>query len=320
MGIGNSIQFAVVREDPQIELEIIEKSEAEKVLLVGSGGCTAFTLTGKLPKVNVTLFDTNPAQLELIRKKMELLSAPVSKRRLSDFGVGNDAPGALTNCGNFESLFRSLKSFIREFVVTEDELSAWDLEKVFKNKYWPIAFEIHFSDALLNAMFGPDATQHAPPGSYPGYFMAAIEMGLRQKNAFDNYFLHHILFGSYSVKKNAQPEYLHVDHVSTAARLKLIEGDLFNVKDLGAYDVIGLSNIFDWMPETAVKKHAAMLCKSAKPGSALIYRQLNHSKDFQSMFADAYHFDESAATRLLSRDRSLFYSKLNIGYRKGKAP
>ena len=64
----NPIQFAVVREDPLIEAEVIRASGAERMLLVGSGGCTALTLQTLFPNLALTLVDPNPAQSVLIKR------------------------------------------------------------------------------------------------------------------------------------------------------------------------------------------------------------------------------------------------------------
>ena len=65
----NKVQFAVVREDPMVEAELIRLTGANDVLLVASGGCTALTLQALFPDLHITLFDFNPAQLEWVRKK-----------------------------------------------------------------------------------------------------------------------------------------------------------------------------------------------------------------------------------------------------------
>ena len=80
---------------------------------------------------------------------------------------------------------------------------AWN--EVFRHRYWPVAFELFFSDQLLNAMFGAAATQHAPPGSYSAYFRGAIEAGLCRPDAAQNYFLTRrttIYGGSSEIQRN----------------------------------------------------------------------------------------------------------------------
>ena len=69
----NHVQFAVVREDPKIEAELVCLHQVSEVLLIASGGCTALTLQALFPDLRLTLLDLNPAQLELIKKKRQAL-------------------------------------------------------------------------------------------------------------------------------------------------------------------------------------------------------------------------------------------------------
>ena len=64
----NDVQFAVVREDPMVEAELVRLTNASNVLLIASGGCTALTLQALFPDLRITLVDFNPAQLERVRE------------------------------------------------------------------------------------------------------------------------------------------------------------------------------------------------------------------------------------------------------------
>ena len=107
------------------------------------------------------------------------------------FNIGTSDPEGLNQNGNFESLFRGLREFIFDLVADESEIRALFEEEgqlanvselLFSSKYWSVAFDLYFSDSLLNAMFGPDATQHAEAGSYPRYFQQLFEKGLTSLN------------------------------------------------------------------------------------------------------------------------------------------
>ena len=196
---NNDVQFAVVREDPMVEAELVRLTKARNVLLIASGGCTALTLQALFPDLHITLVDFNPAQLERVRQKMRALRDIDVATRHRKFNIGTSDPSGLNQNGNFESLFRGLREFIFSLVADAAEIRALFEEKdrlaevseiLFSNKYWSVAFDLYFSDTLLHTMFGPDATQHAETGSYPRYFQTLFEKGLTSLNAFDNYFLH----------------------------------------------------------------------------------------------------------------------------------
>jgi len=317
----NPIQFAVVREDPFIEAELVRAIGARNIFLIGSGGCTALTLQALFPALELTLLDPNPTQLQLIKKKIEKLTSLTGEERNKAFGIGFEGDTGLNTCGNFESLFRSFRNFVYEFVLPREEfLKAFGSDdllqkitsQVFTHKFWPVAFDLFFSDSILNTMFGPDATQHAPKGSYPGYFRKVVEGGLQKAGASQYYFLHHIFLGHYLDRPGCLPPYLTLSPPSNF-RFEFVQKTIQEIKDFSHFDLIALSNIFDWMPEEVVRRTAGQIRRSARPGAVLIYRQLNHSKDFQKLFGPDFAFDGALEEKFLKKDQSLFYSKLNIG-------
>ncbi len=268
-------QFAVVREDPEIELRLCALVRARAVLIVASGGCTALTLAHLAPGLRVTAFDLNPRQLAHVRAKQQA----VLRGDLAALNVADDSPDGLNQRGAFEGLFRTLRSFVEEFVAPRAELARFFapdappaertalLDCWTTSRYWPVAFELTFHDSLLHAMFGPAATQHAEPGSYPGYFQRVFERGLRRNDAASNPFLRHVWLGSYGAD--------HAPAYVTAGRpldVELLEGSLLDVPDLGRFDVFSLSNVFDWSDDALVASWAEALRRGAHPGSGCAAR------------------------------------------------
>ena len=319
----NDVQFAVVREDPMVEAALVRLTNARNVLLIASGGCTALTLKALFPDLHLTLVDFNPAQLERVREKIRALQDTDTTTRHQRFNIGTNDPNGLNQNGNFESLFRGLREFIFDLVAEESEIRALFQEKdrladvselLFSSQYWRVAFDLYFSDSLLNAMFGPDATQHAEPGSYPRYFQALFEKGLTSATAFDNYFLHHVFLGYYLQRPNSLPYYLLSP--PTDYRFQMIEGTLNQVPDLQRFDLISLSNIMDWMPLTDVVALTGHLQREMKSGASLLYRQLNNDTDLSACFGDLFEFDAALGVRFQSTERSLFYSNVHVGKRR----
>jgi S-adenosylmethionine-diacylglycerol 3-amino-3-carboxypropyl transferase len=309
--VGNPVQFAVVREDPELEAELVPRFGGEgRALLVASGGCTALTLRSRFPRLALRLIDPNPAQLELVRRKLAALGGGGASA--AAFGVG--AEGELTSCGNFESLFRCFRNFVHELVLPrEGWLSFFDapstsaLARIAASPYWAAAFEMHFHDSLLLAMFGPDAVQHAPPGSYPAHFRRALEGGLARADAGANYFLHHIFLGHYL--QGREPAYLRGSQLGPAPELT---GERADEVSYSGYSLVSLSNIFDWMSEEEVGRVAAKVARELSPGAWLVFRQLNHAKDFRPGFGPGLRFDPELGSALHARDRSLFYSSVHV--------
>ena len=319
----NKVQFSVVREDPMVEAELVRLTNASNVLLIASGGCTALTLQALFPDLHITLVDFNPAQLERVRKKMSALHDVDAGTRCRRFNIETNDPKGLNQSGNFESLFRGLREFIFDLVADEAEIRALFEEEdrlarvseiLFSSKYWSVAFDLYFSDSLLNAMFGPDATQHAEAGSYPRYFQTLFEKGLTSAGAFGNYFLHHVFLGYYLQRSASLPYYLLAP--PTDYRFQMVEGTLDAVPDLQRFDLISLSNIMDWMPLTEITSLIGYLQNEMRAGASVLYRQLNNYTDLSTYFGAAFEFDAALGIQFQESERSLFYSSVHVGKRR----
>ena len=263
------------------------------------------------------------AQLALIERKQQALEALEGKARWPTFNIECSDPVGLSQCGNFESLFRGLRLFIEEFFLPPDEmrrllttpegLSKVD-ELLFANPYWPTAFELYFCDSILRTMFGPDAIQHAEPGSYPAYFRRLFERGLRLPGAAENPFLHHVFLGQYLGRPDCLPTYLTQPAPRTSYTLRQCLID--DVDDLAQHDFVDLSNIMDWMNPTAVEEMVAKLRKDLRPGAVVLYRKLNNSRNLEAVFGEEFLFDHELSSQLWTMDRSLFYSSVHIGQKR----
>jgi len=319
----NGIQFAVVREDPMIELELFEKFNIQKPVLIASGGCTAFCISSVFKSMELTLIEPNLHQIDLIKKKIRVLRSQNKTKIFEHFGRIDPKKNKLSfnESGNFESLFRQFRDFIFEFVIDERSFrqllvrgknSQWT--ELFQHPYWPVAFDLFFSDALLRTMFGSLAIQHGPKGSYPKYFRGVLEAGLLRKDRNTNYFLHHIFLGGYINNGKSLPLYLvHPPMHLNYRFLNLLAG---NVESYAEYDFVGLSNIFDWSEDQQIAKLARKLSNELSSGSIILFRQLNSHKNFRKYFSAKIVWEDSLINRLHKEDRSLFYQSLHLGIKK----
>lgn len=312
------LKFAIVREDSELEAELVRRTQARAALVVASGGCTALDLSTHFPALKVVAFDINPAQLAQVEEK----AAAVRRGDLRALNVEDASPSGINQRGAFEGLFRVLRHFLLEFVTREDELEAFFspatsaaerasvVTRWQRSPYWPAAFAVAFEHGFLNAMFGPAATQHAAPGSYPTYFQGVFERGLARPDAAKNPFLQHVLLGRY--RADCAPAYTSA---KGALAPELREGPLLAVPELGRFDVVSLSNVFDWSDDALVSSWAAALARQARPGTVLLLRQLNNRRDLRRFFQPAFAFSDRLGAELLERDRSLFYERIEVAFR-----
>lgn len=298
-----AVKFAVVREDPRIDLAIARRHGASRALMVASGGCTAFAFAEALPGVELTLYDMNPAQLAHVDARADA----IARGDLQALNVGAVDRDALGQCGEFERLFRVLRTAILELVAPD--AVAWFRgagahhlpERWFANPYWPVAFTLAFHDDLLVTMFGPDAVQHAEPGSYPSYFQGVFERGLRARGARQNPFLQHVFLQHYRTEH--APSFLRM---ARKPAYRAILGSL-PALDLTPYDFVHVSNIFDWSDDGAVAEWAEAL-RALEPGAVVVIRQLNNTRDLARFLAPWFELIDETA--LQERDRSLFYNRI----------
>lgn len=151
---SNAIQFSVVREDPEVEIYLFRKFGVKRPVMIGSGGCTAFTLAAKYPKIQLHLIEPNIAQIKLIQEKMKSLKTLHGQPLFQKFGVGlsDRNESSLIEQGNFESLFRGLREFLFQFVISRPALlkllkkgPVQNWKSLFAHPYWPVAFDLYFS-------------------------------------------------------------------------------------------------------------------------------------------------------------------------------
>ena len=310
--------FAVNREDHLVESQVIEQLKPARILTIGSGGCVALTLKTIYPELHLSVFDINPHQLSHINNKIKAL-------RNSDYDALNifkKNDTCLNQSGKFDEMFQELRDSFIINISSENEISKFfdvniSLDKRRniqnnwqnnKNIYKP--FEDVFNDISIAKIFGDKATKHGKPGSYVNYMKKKILEGISRKDSHLNPFLQHIFLGYY------QSEFVF-PYLSSSGNqdLELIEGDIFTVKKISSYDIVSLSNIFDWSETEYVKEHVEYLSQLNK-GCAIILRQLNNHKDWIKIFSKYFVEDDSFDLHWQIHDRSLFYDHFKLFIRK----
>ena len=270
--ITHSVKFAVVREDSHTDLAILEHYRCTTPLLVASGGCTLLDLKTARPELEVTGYDSNPAQLQRVGQKQQA----VAHRDLRALNVDDPNPDALNQHGAFECLFRTWRCAFNSLIATPSQTRAFfeapmparqhTLAQWRASPYWPLSFDLLMHHPILDVMFGPQATQHAAPGSYSAYFERVFSSGLARPDAPTNPFLHHILLGHYL--PHCAPAYVHA---GKHLELELVEGGIAQVPGLERHDLVHLSNIFDWSDDAMIAAWCAQL-ERLRSGAIIVSR------------------------------------------------
>lgn len=343
------IRFALVREDPRIDLEALRTAQRGQanVVLVGSGGCTAAFLAAQPDVASLTVVDPNPAQLALCQLKIDLLRSdsqverecllghqPCHDRqqriesRLASLGLPRDALGPIETVsklgpdesGRYERLFAALRDHIAD---RTDLGPLWSAQSVSEQQALvaserPLgsaidaAFDEIFSLQNLVALFGEEATQN-PRVSFATHFATRLRLELGQRLARENPFVVNLL-GDPRERPPVVPDWIRK---CPAARpeIRYVQNDMlgFLEAETEPYDVVHLSNITDWLSESRARQVMAAARARLRPGGVVIIRQLNSSLDLTASLNDftlwANEIDR------VQRDRSFFYRRVIIATR-----
>ena len=318
MSIFNSVLFAVNREDHYVEYDVINRLDPNRMLMIGSGGCIALSIKTTYPDLDLNIIDVNPHQLTHINKK----SKAVQCSDLKELNVHTKDDSCLNQAGKFETMFQELRDSFIELVSNKKEvLSFFDsdmsdisrsiiLEKWTNHNNISTPFQNVFNDQNINKVFSDEATKHGSPGSYISYMKNKILTGLNKKDSHLNPFLQHIFLGYYQ-SDNAFPYMKSKNKLD----IPMTEGSILNLDNIYSYDIVSLSNIFDWSSDTIVKTHARYLSQMKK-GSAIIIRQINNHKNWIEIFNDYFTEDKNFDSYWQEHDRSMFYDHIRLFIRK----
>ena len=97
--------------------------------------------------------------------------------------------------------------------------------------------------------------------------------------------------------------------------ITMMESSILSLDNIPSYDIVSLSNIFDWSSEDIVKKHAKYLSQMKK-GAAIIIRQINNHKNWIEIFNDYFTEDKSFDRYWQENDRSMFYDHIRLFIKK----
>ena len=343
------IAFAQVREDPLIDMQLVQYLDRPaRVLMVASGGETA-ALLSTLPLQQLHLVDLNSAQLSLTRLKLQLLTtADTTERlrllghammptidrsrelteRLTDLDLPADALGPRElvaqygpdHCGRYEWLFARLRNLlaqrsdeIRNLMLLRDPIQQAEL--VAPGTDLGDAIETGLAETMelsrLVKIFGPDATANRVQ-PFAAHFLEQTRKILAFMPAADNPFLHQIFLGSFI---GALWPWLRADRLGslpeTTYSHATMDGVLQTLPDQ-SYDLVHLSNILDWIKPTEALRVLGNAYRRLAPGGLVVIRQLNSRLDIRGI-PSGFQWLHDLSDQLHQSDRSFFYRSLHVG-------
>ncbi len=348
---GLPLAFSQVREDPRLDLEIVENLPAvTKVMMIASGGETAVCLA-RLPLDHLTLVDVNPAQLALTRCRFHLADHSATDRNMAllghlpmpskirwqawseifqQLGLSENVlaePSVLAefgadHCGRYEAAFRELRRLlapqekeIARFLQSTDPASASRI--IAPDTAAGTALESAFSRAFrlenLVALFGEEATRN-PRHPFHTHFVRQLrDISSRQPPA-ENPWIWQLLAGKFSPATSYDWLQSQAPILTQPTYIHASMLDALNVSAEASLDFIHLSNILDWLSTAAASETLAAAHRALRPGGRILIRQLNSNLDIPSL-SHSLIWDRKQGERLQHADRSFFYPNILLASR-----
>lgn len=229
--------FAQVREDPLLEIEALAPLEGARVVVVSSGGCTAFSLLAAGAR-QVTAVDLNATQNHLVELKAAALRRLTMPEIMSFFGVARGTPRRRTRtyetlrpfigeaaaqfwdghqkmlgqgvlaCGVSERFIGVVASVIKLLIHgprrIERLLLASSVEeqrvlydREWSSRRWNALFPILINRWTFDRAFEPEFFREVENPSFAAHFRKLLEHALCDVPTRNNYFLHQMLRGTY---------------------------------------------------------------------------------------------------------------------------
>jgi len=313
--------FSQVREDYNINLQVLNNMINPSCLLICSGGCTALSILDKCSVVDVV--DSDIEQLLLCKLKMFVILFLDDYEDIL-FGSISDKSRKLLNsdyyCEKFVKyamicdrgvVIEFYKNFC--FNMSESLCNVGMFEKVFRelvsNNY---DYNLCFNRKYLSEVFGENSVKFSINKEFTDHFKNVIsQYKIEENNNIVNYFWDSIKYGKYV---NEFPRYISDGHlvVNGSHKLRCFNMDFFTYLSISdSYDCIDCSNILDWMDDDERLCLVKMISKKLNVGGCCIFRRLNG--DYMLKNICEKYFDEIFDCGVQFVDKSLFYSEVYVG-------
>ena len=296
--------FSQVREDPNVEISLHNRllSKNKRYLIVGSGGCTIFSLLSQIDdNTIIDVIDVNVSQLYLIQLKLETICyfnnidkildlwEGECKLNLDGLTLSNECKNYFTNDllnsginqnGIFEKLFKELVD------------SNFDYEKVFDRKY-------------LEEKFGIDSVINSLNHEFYDHFKNILNS---YDNDLSNYFYYQILYNKYN--RNYLPSYFNnlTNIIKNKDKINYINENIYDYigNNKIKYDLIHTSNITDWMNVNKCNTFVENIYNLLNTEGIVVMRRLNGDYELNKLL-------DKFKILNIPHDKSNFYNEVIAG-------
>lgn len=320
-------------------------SQRDRILSIASGGDNSLLLSAYNPK-EIVAFDLNPVQLylsELKYKAVKHLSREETLHLLSlhekpmvyesflklkpylsiptmTYFENNSKLllAGILDSGKFEKYFYYFRKFVLPLIHSKrkiDELfrtKSASEQKEFYDKHWNTSrwrslFKLFFSKFVMGRLGrDPSFFEHVD-GSVGDKIYKRAESELSSISVFENYYLDYQLRGKFSIDL---PLYLREDIFQkikeSDTKMVFHLGDLSSLEHQKKFNLMNLSNIFEYMSEDVFRQNAKWIGGLAALGARIAYFNLLVDRDLSKMN------ERFSSVETEDRNLCFFYNKFRL--------
>jgi S-adenosylmethionine-diacylglycerol 3-amino-3-carboxypropyl transferase len=307
-----NIAFAQVREDPAVELYVLNKLEKDSdILCITSGGCTVLSLL--CDNVNkIVAIDVNVQQNYLAELKLALCVHYDDQIYYVKFLQGEYDEEEMQKVFDGLTLSDACRTFWQEHldVIYAGINRCGKYEEIFR-KWAASDFDSKdtFSDENLRAAFGEAAVRHS--NEFASHFEHIIQTYKTKYYPARNYFYYQVLRDKYPIIE--RPVYMKKLDViaNNVDKVKFVCANMMeylSTCNSESFDMIQLSNITDWM-DVDGRTELMKQCKRVLiDGGYIVSRRLNGNYSLHKLVETEFVVDDDAPY-----DSSEFYKEVVVG-------
>jgi S-adenosylmethionine-diacylglycerol 3-amino-3-carboxypropyl transferase len=352
--------FAQVREDPLLEIEALEPTDGRMIVVVSSGGCTALSLlaagAGRVLAVDLNPVQNHVVELKAqavagleqgqvvgflggspmdaaarlaVYDKLEGELSPEARSWWA--GRRKAIAGGVLNAGVTERFIGSIMTVLRVAIHppsriqrllacrTVEEQRAF-YRREWDNRRWRLLFDLLLNQAVFRKTYHPAFFEHVDNPSFAAHFRGLAEHTLTELPISTNYFVHHMLTGSYPLGiAGGLPPYLDPAGAArvTASldRLTLVDGGytsyLRSLPD-GSVQGFAVSNICEWFSPEQIDELFGEVVRTAAPEATLVFRNFVGWTEVPERWQELVVEDRALGEELIRRDRSAVQRRIAV--------
>jgi S-adenosylmethionine-diacylglycerol 3-amino-3-carboxypropyl transferase len=190
----------------------------------------------------------------------------------------------------------------------------WDTRR------WRLLFTLLLNRAVFRKTYHPGFFEHVENPSFARLFRSLAEHSLTEVPIATNYFVHHMLTGSYPVGvAGGVPPYLSPEGAAVVAtagdRLTLVDGgytSYLRTRAEASIHGFAVSNILEWFTPEQTDELFAEVVRTAVPGARFVFRNFVGWTEVPERWRDVVVEDRAAGEELIKRDRSAVQRRIAV--------